>query len=165
MWLLSWCGLYRVCSPLSCGGFQKLWDGFWSLSVAFKMASHSGSYSRCSEEPGLSATSTICNIKTFIHSQTSSSWSTTRSTTWDPTIFGQSGSWNMLVDWNCRIITWRKSRCGRHLSSERNLVIFGAALFLAWCDKQLVIYFSISSKLWYLHLISGLFNTFHECSR
>lgn len=84
MWLLSGCGLYRVCSPLSCGGFQKLWDGFWILSVAFKMASHSGSYSRCSEEPGLSATSTICNIKTFIHSQTSTSWSTTRSTTWIP---------------------------------------------------------------------------------
>lgn len=81
MWLLLYCGLYRVCSPLSCGGFQKLLDGFWSRSVAFKMASHSGSYSRCSEEPGLSATSTICNIKIFIHSQRSTSCSTTRSTT------------------------------------------------------------------------------------
>ncbi len=64
-----WHCLYRVCSPLSCGGFQKLQDGFWSLSVAFKMASHSGSYSRCSEEPGRSAISTIYKIKTLIHTQ------------------------------------------------------------------------------------------------
>lgn len=53
--------MYRSCSPLFSGGFHGTGVVLWRLLVAFKIASHSGSYSRLSDEPGLSPTSTIFN--------------------------------------------------------------------------------------------------------
>lgn len=49
------------------GGFQGCGVVLCRLFVALRIASHSGSYSRFSDEPGLSGTSMICSKISDIH--------------------------------------------------------------------------------------------------
>lgn len=59
--------LYRSCKPLFSGGFQGWGVVLCRVLVALRIASHSGSYSRPSDEPGLSGISTIWKTNMFAH--------------------------------------------------------------------------------------------------
>ena len=102
--------VYLSCRPLFSGGFHGWGVVLCRLLVDFRIASHSGSYSRPSDEPGLSWTSTICNTSVYI-------------IVYNP--LKLRGSVVYLIK---RSLTCRNSLWGRHLSSDRNLVTRGAAL-------------------------------------